>query len=53
LIASKNPGLLDFGSTGLVDSPYLSGELLKKAAGIDIGHVPDRGSAPMLCGPLP
>ena len=46
--AKKNPGLLNFGSTGIGGSPHMSGELLKAATGIDIRHVPYRGSAPML-----
>jgi tripartite-type tricarboxylate transporter receptor subunit TctC len=46
--AKKHPGILNFGSTGIGGSPHMSGELLKAAAGIDMRHVPYRGSAPMM-----
>jgi tripartite-type tricarboxylate transporter receptor subunit TctC len=42
--ARKNPGQLSFGSSGLGTSSHLSGELLKAAAGIDMIHVPYKGS---------
>jgi tripartite-type tricarboxylate transporter receptor subunit TctC len=46
--ARSNPGILNFGSTGIGGSPHMSGELLKAATGIDMKHVPYRGSAPMM-----
>src|SRR5471032_712684 len=46
--AKNNPGILNFGSTGIGGSPHMSGELLKAATGIDMRHVPYRGSAPMM-----
>jgi tripartite-type tricarboxylate transporter receptor subunit TctC len=46
--ARNNPGILNFGSTGIGGSPHMSGELLKAATGIDMKHVPYRGSAPMM-----
>jgi tripartite-type tricarboxylate transporter receptor subunit TctC len=46
--AKKNPGVLSIGSTGVGGSPHMSGELLKAATGIDLKHVPYRGSAPMM-----
>jgi tripartite-type tricarboxylate transporter receptor subunit TctC len=46
--AKANPGKLNFSSSGIGASSHLSGELFKKMAGIDIVHVPYRGSAPAL-----
>ncbi|HEY7243954.1 MAG TPA: tripartite tricarboxylate transporter substrate binding protein [Xanthobacteraceae bacterium] len=46
--ARAEPGRLRFGSAGIGSSGYLAGELLKDLAGIDIQHVPYRGSAPAL-----
>lgn len=46
--ANANPGKLNFGSGGVGTSPHMSGELLKSMAGIDIVHVPYRGTAPAL-----
>jgi tripartite-type tricarboxylate transporter receptor subunit TctC len=43
--ARTKPGVLTFGSTGIGSSHHLSGELLKKMAGIDLLHVPFKGSA--------
>ncbi|MEX0959220.1 MAG: tripartite tricarboxylate transporter substrate binding protein [Burkholderiales bacterium] len=44
--AKKNPGKLTYGTSGYGSSPHLSGELFKQVAGIDLLHVPYRGSAP-------
>jgi tripartite-type tricarboxylate transporter receptor subunit TctC len=44
--AKANPGKINYGSGGVGTSPHMSGELLKKMTGIDIVHVPYRGSAP-------
>ncbi len=46
--AKANPGKLNFGSGGVGTSPHMSGELLKSMAGIDMFHVPYRGTAPAL-----
>jgi tripartite-type tricarboxylate transporter receptor subunit TctC len=46
--AKANPGKLNFGSGGVGTSPHMSGELLKAMTGIDIVHVPYRGTAPAL-----
>lgn len=46
--AKGNAGGLTFGSSGNGSSLHLTGELLKEAAGIDLIHVPYRGSGPML-----
>ncbi|HWH47646.1 MAG TPA: tripartite tricarboxylate transporter substrate-binding protein, partial [Burkholderiales bacterium] len=47
-LAKRQAGKLTFGSSGYGSSPHLSGELFKQAAGIDILHVPYRGSAPAI-----
>jgi len=46
--AKANPGKINFGSGGVGTSPHMSGELLKTMTGIDIVHVPYRGTAPAL-----
>jgi len=44
--AKANPGKVTFGSSGSGSSIHLSGELFKQMAGVDMLHVPYRGSAP-------
>ena len=44
-LAKAKPGQITFGSAGVASQSHLSGELLKVLAGIDILHVPYRGSA--------
>ena len=51
--AKKNPGKLNFGSAGLGSSAHMRVEMLKYKAGIDIVHVPYRGSADALNDLLP
>jgi len=46
--AKKNPGKLNFGSAGNGSAPHLALELFKQQAGIDIVHVPFKGSAPAM-----
>jgi tripartite-type tricarboxylate transporter receptor subunit TctC len=46
--AKANPGKLNFGHGGVGTSPHMSGELLKSMTGINIVHVPYRGTAPAL-----
>jgi tripartite-type tricarboxylate transporter receptor subunit TctC len=46
--AKANPGKINFSSAGVGASSHLAGELLKMMAGIDIVHVPYRGSGPAL-----
>jgi tripartite-type tricarboxylate transporter receptor subunit TctC len=46
--AKKNPGKVSYGSTGIGSSNHLSMELFKSMAGVDIVHVPYKGSAPMV-----
>lgn len=43
--AKANPGRLSFGSAGNGSSNHLSGELLKTMAGIDMMHIPYKGTA--------
>jgi tripartite-type tricarboxylate transporter receptor subunit TctC len=42
--AKAHPGQLNFGSSGIGGAPHLAGELLKSRAGINIVHVPYKGS---------
>jgi tripartite-type tricarboxylate transporter receptor subunit TctC len=44
--AKARPGSLAYGSGGVGSSQHLAGAMLKHAAGIDILHVPYKGSAP-------
>ena len=44
-LAKTRPGQLNFASAGTGGAPHFSGELLKAMAGIDIVHVPYRGTA--------
>jgi tripartite-type tricarboxylate transporter receptor subunit TctC len=46
--AKARPGQLNNGSSGVGTSLHLTGELLKTVAGIEMTHVPFRGSGPML-----
>ena len=47
-LAKARPGALNFGSTSQGGTPHMSGELLKLRAGIEMTHVPYRGSGPMM-----
>ncbi len=47
-LAKSKPGELAYGSAGNGSSNHLSGELFKSIAGVQINHVPYRGSAPAL-----
>ncbi|MCC7486059.1 MAG: tripartite tricarboxylate transporter substrate binding protein [Burkholderiales bacterium] len=44
-LAKARPGKLNFASAGTAGAPHLAGELFKSMAGIDIVHVPYRGTA--------
>ena len=46
--ARANPGKANFGSAGAGTSLHLAAELFKRAAGIEMQHVPYKGSAPAL-----
>src|SRR4051812_25357161 len=45
-LARAHPGKLNYGSIGTGSTGHLLGETLKRAAGIDVVHVPYKGSAP-------
>ena len=45
-LAKKNPGKLNYGSTGSGSSNHLSMELLMRMTGTKMTHVPYKGSAP-------
>src|SRR5258706_15514388 len=47
-LAKGKPGSLTFASSGAGSSTHLSGELFKSLAGVDILHVPYRGSSQAL-----
>ncbi len=45
-LAKREPGKLNYGSTGAGSASHLAGELFNGRAGIDIVHVPYKGGAP-------
>ncbi len=45
-LAKARPGQLNFASGGPGSSTHLGGELLKSAAGIDLQHIPYKGTGP-------
>ncbi|MDM0026417.1 tripartite tricarboxylate transporter substrate binding protein [Variovorax saccharolyticus] len=47
-LAKARPGELTYGSAGNGSSNHLSGELFRSTAGIQITHVPYKGSAPAM-----
>jgi len=47
-MARARPGALNYASAGLGSSGFLTGELLKQAAGINMVHVPYKGSGPAI-----
>lgn len=44
--AKNNPGKINFASSGNGSAQHLTGEAFRTAAGIDIAHVPYKGSSP-------
>ncbi len=44
--AKREPGNINFGSAGNGTPGHLTGEMFAKAAGVDLKHVPYKGSAP-------
>jgi tripartite-type tricarboxylate transporter receptor subunit TctC len=46
--ARANPGKLNFVSAGIGTTPHMAGELLKLRAGINMTHVPYKGSGPAM-----
>jgi tripartite-type tricarboxylate transporter receptor subunit TctC len=47
-LAKKDPGKLTFASSGAGSSTHLSAELFKSMAGIDVAHIPFKGSGQAL-----
>ena len=47
-LAKAKPGAINFASSGSGTSIHLSGELFKTMAGVDMTHVPYKGSSPAL-----
>ena len=45
-LAKREPGKLSYGTAGIGTAPHLCMELLKSMAGIDLVHVPYKGTAP-------
>lgn len=45
-LAKAKPGELSFSSSGSGGAPHLAGEMFKRLAGIELLHVPYRGSGP-------
>jgi len=46
--AKSNPGKVNYATAGSGTSPHVAGELFKLMSGVDMLHVPYRGSAPAL-----
>ena len=46
--ARANPGKLNYASSGIGSTAHLTGELLKRAAGIEMTHIVYRGAGPAL-----
>jgi tripartite-type tricarboxylate transporter receptor subunit TctC len=46
--AKANPGKLSFGSTGTLTSPHLTMELIAQKLGLELLHVPYKGSADLM-----
>jgi tripartite-type tricarboxylate transporter receptor subunit TctC len=47
-ILKKNPGKLNYASSGAGAAAHLAGELFKTMAGVDVVHVPYKGAQPAL-----
>ena len=47
-LAKKRPGHISYASSGPGTTPHLLGELLQQTSGIDLLHVPYKGSAPIM-----
>ncbi|MBS7778502.1 tripartite tricarboxylate transporter substrate binding protein [Acidovorax sp. CCYZU-2555] len=47
-LAKQKPGVLSYGSAGNGSSSHLSGALFEALAGVNMMHVPYKGSAPLL-----
>ncbi len=47
-LARAEPGRLNYGSSGIGSAQHLFMELLKQQAGVDIAHIPYRGTGPAM-----
>ena len=47
-LAKAKPGTMSYASAGNGTAPHISGELFKKQAGVDLLHVPYKGSGPAM-----
>jgi tripartite-type tricarboxylate transporter receptor subunit TctC len=47
-LAKKQPGKLTYGTPGIGTSPHMCMELFKSMAGVDLQHIPYRGTVPAL-----
>lgn len=47
-LAKKNPGMLSYGSAGNGSSSHISGALFGSMAGVEMLHIPYKGSAPLV-----
>ncbi|MBI2753440.1 MAG: tripartite tricarboxylate transporter substrate binding protein [Betaproteobacteria bacterium] len=48
--AKKNPGKISFGSSGIGAAAHLTTELFKQTTGVDMVHIPYKGTSPALQG---
>jgi tripartite-type tricarboxylate transporter receptor subunit TctC len=44
----RNPGKVSYGSAGVGSAHHIAGEMINQRTGIDMAHVPYRGSAPAI-----
>jgi tripartite-type tricarboxylate transporter receptor subunit TctC len=47
-LAKEQPGRLSYGSSGSGTPPHMAGELFRRAAGIEVAHIPYKGAAAAL-----
>jgi len=47
-LAKAKPGQLDYASSGIGASPHLAGEMFKLMAGVDLVHIPYKGTTPQV-----
>jgi tripartite-type tricarboxylate transporter receptor subunit TctC len=47
-LAKRRPGQLSYGSAGLGQISHMNGELMKLLAGVDVLHIPYKGTGPIM-----
>ena len=47
-LAKSKPGELNYASSGIGNSPHVAGEMFKMMAGVDLVHIPYKGTAPQI-----